>query len=250
MQDYKAWVPSGYLAQYYATGAVTEDERSILRFITSFLKEKKLHVAEMLEVGCGPTVHHAIPFVPYVDHLYMADYLESNLQEIQKWLDRQGHDWQPYIAGTLELEGIDAPSAYEERVQDLRAKIAGLLQCNALNEQPLGLVQKTFPLVTSFYCLECIARSKDQWEQTMSNVLGLVAPGGWTILSALRQSEKYLVCGKEFPATSIDELDMRQSLVENGFIPGSIDIQVCGSTWGAEGFDAIIVCCAQKGIGA
>jgi hypothetical protein len=248
MEDYNAWVPSQYLTQYYATGTITEDEQGILQFIVSFLKEKKIRFSEMLEIGCGPTIHHAMPFVPYVDRIYMADYLESNLAEIQKVIDQanDAHDWDPYIAGVLDLE--NAAELTEERTQTFRKKVEKLLPCNVLSSRPLGRVEKTFPLVTSFYCLECVSGSKLQWTMAMSNVSGLVAAGGWLILSALRNAASFLVCGKEFPATSIDEEDLRLSLLANGFVPDSIEIQVCNSTWGAEGFDTIMVCSSQKQI--
>ena len=248
MEDYKAWIPSEYLAQYYATGTVAEDERGILRFITDFLKNKNIKISEMLEVGCGPTIHHAIPFVPYVDRLYMADYLESNLLEIKKVIDlsEDAHDWTPYLSGILNLEGNNHPPAGSERLQAFRAKIAGFLPCNVLYEHPLGRMTKLFSLVTSFYCLECVSNSKEQWHKAMANVARLVAPSGWMILSALRSADKYLVCGKEFPATSIDEGDMRQSLIDAGFVPKTIIVEVCPCEWAEEGFDSIIVCSAQK----
>jgi hypothetical protein len=50
MEDYKAWVPQEYLAQYYATGTMTEDEQAILRFVVDFLKKTKPEINEMLEV--------------------------------------------------------------------------------------------------------------------------------------------------------------------------------------------------------
>ena len=249
MEDYTAWVPSEYLAQYYSTGTIAKDERGILRFILRFLKERKSDISEMLEVGCGPTIHHAIPFVPYVRHLYIADYLESNLAEIRKLIDQKddAHDWNPYLSGILEKEGLNAGTPIE-RMQDFRLKVSGLLSCNVLDERPLGQFHRQFPLVTSFYCLECVSQSIIQWKQAMANVLGLVAPGGWTILSALRNADRYLVCGKQFPATKIDEDDIRQSLIDNGFIPESIQIEVCSCEWEEEGFDSILVCCAQKKI--
>jgi hypothetical protein len=248
MEDYNAWVPSQYLAQYYATGTITEDEQGILQFIVLFLKEKNMRFSEMLEVGCGPTIHHVMPFVPYVDRIYMADYLKRNLAEIQKVIDqaKDAHDWNSYIDGVLDLE--NAVQRTEERTHIFRKKVAELLPCNVLSSRPLGRIEKTFSLVTSFYCLECVSCSKLQWATAMSNVSGLVAAGGWLILSALRNAASYLVCGKEFPATSINEEDLRLSLLANGFVPESIEIQVCNSTWGAEGFDTVMVCSAQKEI--
>jgi SAM-dependent methyltransferase len=246
--EYAAWSPKEYLAQYYATAGVAEDEKGILQFVLNFLLEKKRTFSEMLEVGCGPTIHHAVPFAPYVDRLYMADYLKSNLQEVEKWIHEEttAHDWTPYTSGMLAFEGNNSESAISERMKMIRSKITGLLPCNVLETQPLGQ-QKTFELVTSFYCLECVTHSKKEWEKAMSNVSSLVAPGGYIVLSALRKADKYMVCGKEFPATNIDENDLRTELIENWFRPETINISVCYcDEWTTEGFNSIIVCSAQK----
>jgi hypothetical protein len=249
MEDYKAWVPSQYLAQYYTTKEIAEDERGILKFIGKFFSQLKSEIPEMIEIGCGPTIHHAIPFVPYVGKIYMADYLQANLSEIEKVIDNSpgAHDWMPYLNGIMEMEGADTSVAIQERGDAFRAKLAGLLPCDVMKAGPLGAENlKKFPLVTSFYCLECVSQSKEIWAGAMENVLGLVEPGGWVILSALRNADKYLVCGKEFPAANINEHDLRQSLESCGFQPASVNIEVCPCEWGEEGFGSVLVCCAQK----
>lgn len=246
--EYAAWSPREYLAQFYATAGVAEDEKGILRFVLNFLLEKKRAFSEMVEIGCGPTIHHTIPFAPYVDRLYMADYLRSNLQEVDKWIHEEttAHDWTPYTSGMLAFEGNNSESAISERMKMIRSKITGLLPCNVLETQPLGR-EKMFELVTSFYCLECVTHSKQEWKRAMSNVSSLVAPEGYIILSALRNADKYIVCGKEFPATHIDENDMREILVASEFQPETINVRVCPcDEWATEGFDSIIVCSAQK----
>ena len=245
--DYTKWSPADYLAQYYSTLAVPEDEKGILQFVLNFLLEKKQKFSEMLEVGCGPTIHHILPFVPYVGRFYMADYLESNLQEIRKWVSNspEAHNWTPYLSGVLALEGNTSKLALRKRERELRKKIAGLLTCDALETNPLGWTTE-FPLVSSFYCLECLGRDKDQWRQAMQNVASLVASGGYIILSALRNADKYIVCGREFPTTHIDENEMWETLIVCGFRPETINIHVCPCEWADEGFSSIIVCSAQK----
>ncbi len=244
-EEYTAWSPAEYLAQYYATAGVAEDEIGILQFVLNFLLEKKQTFSEMVEVGCGPTIHHAIPFAPYVDQLYLADYLESNLQEVRNWIRGTGHNWIPYVSGMLAVEGNNSQAAIVERTRMFRSKIAGLLPCNVLSAQPLG-ESRMFPLVTSFYCLECVQQEKAVWEQAMANVSSLVAPDGYLLLSALRNADKYLVCGKDFPATKINESDMWETLVACGFAPATINMEVRPSGWDKEGFDSIIVASAQK----
>lgn len=244
-KSYDGWSARDYLEQYYSTSEITMDESVIAKFVVEFLAEKKQRFDEMLEVGCGPTIHHAFPFAPYVGRLYMADYLQSNLQEVQRWIEGNGHNWKPYLTGVLTFEDNNSEVVLAERIQMLKEKIAGFIFCNVLDTNPLGQL-RTFPLVTSFYCMECVQKEKLLWKQAMMNVSSLVAPEGYLILSALRNADKYLVCGKEFPATYIDEHDMRETLIACGFTPATISIEVHSSGWGEEGFDTIIVCSAQK----
>lgn len=245
VDSYARWSPRDYLAQYYSTGDVTLDEAAILRFIVDFLLEKKRNFSEMVEVGCGPTIHHVVPFAPYVDRFYMADYLQSNLQEVQEWIAGRGHDWTPYLSGVLASEGNNSKEVLLERVQIIRSKIAGLLLCNVLKARPLGEPKK-FPLVSSFYTLECVTQDKDQWRQVIGNVASLVTPAGWFILSSVRNADKYVVCGQEFPTVHVDENNVREALIASGFQPETINVQVHSSGWNEEGFDSIIVCSAQK----
>ncbi len=243
--DYARWSPADYLTQYYATTGVAEDERGILAFVLEFLLDKKYGFSSMLEVGCGPTIHHAIPFMPYVDKLFMADYVEGNLQAIQQWVYGKGHDWSPYLSGMLAIEGNNSEAAITERIWALKSRIAGLLPCDVLKNNPIGL-SRIFPLVTSFYCLECLGQDKDQWRRAMRNVASLVAPKGWFLMSSLHKADKYKVCGKEFPTTNISQQDLRNSLSQSGFKPETISIRVCPCEWADEGFSSILVARAQK----
>ncbi len=244
----KLWSSREYLTQYYTTEGVAEDEYHIFKFIINFFKKRKLKFSDILEVGCGPTIHHMLPFVPHVKNIFMADYLNSNLAEIKKWIkgSPKAHNWNPYIIGELRLEGSGSKLTLKKRVHDFRAEINDLLPCDVHKKCPIG-IKKTFPLVTSFYCLECVNTSKKKWLESMRNLSSLVAKGGWVIMSTLRDTEEYLVCGKKFSVVRINEHDMRSSLIDNGFIPNTIKIEIHKiKMWELEGFSSIIICSAQK----
>jgi len=242
-----AWSPRAYLTQYYTTPKIAEDEFYILKFIINFFKNKKLHFDEMIEVGCGPTIHHALPFVPYVDKIYMADFLNENLLEIKKWVSGKSnaHDWNPYVRGLSQLEWHKQNLA-TRRTREFRKKLSGLLKCNIFRASPIGS-KKQFGLVTSFYCLECASQSKNQWVKSFKNISSLVSQNGWIIVSALRNAKHYLVNKEEFPATSIRESDIHSALLKNGFSPDTIKIEVHKvGMWESEGFESILIACAQK----
>ena len=245
----KLWVPNNYLSQYYDTETIAQDERGIFRFIIGFLKKKKVKFDEMIEIGCGPTIHHVLPFVPYTKRIYLADYMKSNLREIQKWVrgDSNAHNWTPYIEGELKMEGKLGTGNRNRRALGLKNKIVKLLQCNVLNKRLLNLPNKTFELVTSFYCLECVAYNKKEWRAAMRSMGNLVAPKGWIILGAVHDTNGYRVGNDVFPTVRVSKKDMYDSLIASGFLPKTISIKVCPSSeWSNEGFSSIIICRGQK----
>jgi SAM-dependent methyltransferase len=252
MADYnKDWSPGAYLQQYYATPGVASDEEGIFRFVLEFFKKTNARFETMLEVGCGPTIHHALPFVPHVDRIFMADYVPGNLDEIREWVkgSSEAHNWTPYLSGVLSYESGRVPTTgeVEERIEALRDKIVGLHTCNVLSAQPLRVTPSSFDLITSFYCLECVTHTKEEWTKAMGNLSSLVRPGGWVILGAVRDTDGYKVGDVEFSTARIKEDDMHASLVANGFNPATIDVRVCQSPeWADEGFSSILVACAQK----
>lgn len=248
MNEYAKFAPRGYLEEFYSTAGMASDEVAIAEFVRGFLVSRGKKFAKMLDFGSGPTIHHVALFAPHVERVYIADFLKSNLKEINDWIEKRGHDWTPYIRDILAREGKASDAAIAGRMRMLRSKIKGLHHCNALNAAPFGdAVEAPFPLVTSFYCLECIGHEKARWKLAMRNMTSLVAPGGWVVMSALRDTDKYIVGGQEFPATRINEHDMRKTLVACGFVPETINIQVHPCVeWEAEGFSSVIVCSARK----
>jgi hypothetical protein len=201
------WTPKAYLAEYYLTDGPAEDEVHIFKFIREFLTGRSF--ATMLEFGCGPTIHHLIPFAEQVDEIYVADYLQNNLDEIQHWIDGSegAHSWDSYIQGVLRLEET-APDMTSVRAREslLKGKIKALTQADIYDVEAAALA-KPFPLVSSFYCIECTTSAKEKWAMGMQNLASLVAPGGWLLMSALRNCEGYRAGPHFFPSTSIDVED-------------------------------------------
>jgi len=243
------WSPKEYLKQYYTTGDIAQDEYGIFRFIIDFIKKKKVKFNKIIEIGCGPTIHHALPFVPYVEKIYLADYLKINLDEIRKWINNKenAHDWTPYLDGVLNMENRISDKDRKKRIHDLKNKIVKLLHCDVLSNQVLGRLKEKFELVTSFYCLECVARNKKEWNIIVKDVSNLIKPKGWVIIGSVHDTNRYKVGDVVFPVVRIKRNDIYNTLVANGYLPKTISIKVYPSSdWANEGFSSIIVCRAQK----
>lgn len=249
LDSFKEWTPKAYLKQYYSAQQITEDEVYVLKFIINFIRSGTYHFTEALDLGSGPTIHHIVSLAPYVENIYLADYLDSNLSEIKIWLDgdRESHNWDHHIKGILELEGCKS-TANEVKIRStlIRGKVAGLLSCDIFNKNPLGM-GRNFPLVTSFFCADSATHSKEAWALAMSNIFNLIKPGGWFIMSALKEAKSYKVGLLEFPSAHISSQDVTNVLKSSGFNPDSITVEVVPTqVWKQDGFDGIIMAKAQK----
>lgn len=245
--------PCAYLRTYYETPHIAEDEVVNLSALADLLKTRGGQVfRRVLEVGCGPTVHHAIPLAPHVGEVHLSDCLEGNLEEVRKWLagGPDAHDWGVYLRGVLKLEGRDTtPGAVHRRAEQVRARVTALKVCDLLQEDPLG-DGESYDLVTCFYTAECAAPSRQEWEQVMMRLAGLVRPGGVLFQAAMRNCDHYAVGDGTIPAVPVNEADFADVLPRCGF-----DLEQTRITpievreWSGHGFAGICVVQAVKRVG-
>lgn len=245
-KQWRAWSPAAYLKQYYSTAEIPSDEKAIYDFINSRLGKVDKPFPIALEFGSGPTLHHAVFLLPYVLELHLADYVLQNLEESKKWLTGhlQAHNWDVYFEGILNFKG--KKRNINDLKQELKNKVKSLKRGDLEKNDPLTEPAK-YPLVASFYCADSATKDKDKWGKYMNNLFNLVAPGGYVIFAALRNSSGYKVGDTIFPSANVDENDVRKVLVGGGFDLESIDIQVAKvEEWKDEGFDSVVLAFAQK----
>jgi hypothetical protein len=225
------WQPASYLAEYYQE--VMPDERNAMEFLVESMR-KVGPVPLALDFGCGPTVHHLFPLLPKVEEFHLSEYLKSNRDEVERWLQGESaHDWLPFSLETLRLEGAvtgdEPPDAIEplahEREQQVRDRVSAVMPGDAGDENPLGIEKRAaYPLVTSHYCAEGATNDKLTWRRYMRNIAGLVAPAGTLILSACGAANFYCVGDRLFPCAGVTAQDVLLALQEDGF--GDIDLRV------------------------
>ncbi|MEJ7593821.1 MAG: guanitoxin biosynthesis pre-guanitoxin forming N-methyltransferase GntF [Planctomycetaceae bacterium] len=239
--------PHEYLRQYYSLPQLAQDDARLFQSLTAWLKQQDRMFATALDLGCGPTIHNTFAIAPYVQHLDLADYLPANLAEIRHWLDDapDAHNWDPLFRGVLQCQGVDA-NQLPARKALFRARIGKLRHCDLHWGEPLGEPMQ-YDLVTSFFCVECVADSTEQWQSFMSRLLGLVRPGGAIFLAAVRNAERYRVLGRWFRTVPINEYDLKQIMIEHGFSPPLIHAQaVPAPDWADDGFDHICLVSATR----
>lgn len=244
-----SWNAREYLEEYF--GKFSADVRTTTKFVTTELsKLKDTPLSRVLDFGSGPTIIGIAGTVPYVREIHIADYLDSNLNEIRSWLENEPNsfDFTDTVSFTLELEGIDPSAAtIRRRSEELKSRIVKVLRCDAGSITPLGRDADTYPLIISLYCADSATSSKRMWQIYMKNILSLLEPGGTIIVSALRKCEFYTIGPNRFPSANIDESDLRDVFLANGFSNSNIAIKVVDVPGEVEqGFTSLLLARAQK----
>lgn len=246
------WVAKDYLKYYYS--AVNADEEHTVRFFANSVR-KIDDLGDVLFFGCGPTLHHVFLAAPKARAIILADYLKSNVDEVEKWIrgDADAHDWTPFVRFTLQCEGIEEPTEgdIKEREQLTRSRITSLLSDTDINDQdPLGEEGKgRYTTVISAYCADAVTTDKGVWRQYMANIASLIAPGGHLLVSALGNTKEYHVNGKVFPCVNLSKEDMRAAL-ERDFVHDTITVEEVTSLGEQEelGYTGIILARSTKAL--
>jgi hypothetical protein len=241
------WDAKEYLKEYYSGDKINDDELVTLKYLVNFLKKSGKVFDKAIDIGSGPTLHQIIPFIPYVKELHLSDFVPENLAEIKKWLNEEpdAHDWDKYIQYVLELEGKG--ETIKKRKKEMRRVITKLLFVDIFKKHPL-VKPAVYPLVTSFYCIDGAAQTKEKWKEGMANLFPLVDAGGVLIMAAVRNADFYRVLGRHFPSPHVNEDDFLASFKADGNFPKNlIDVQIISNAeWVEAGFDSCIFVKAEK----
>lgn len=238
--------PQVYLKNYYA-GPDSED-RFVTRFMVMALRHMPTNLLT-LELGGGPTLFAVATLAPQSREIHFCDYLQANLNEVQRWLagDPNAFDWQPYIKMTLKEEGLPVtPAAVAHRTADMRRKVTRLLTCNALAAKPLGCITQKYDLVVAQTSLDAMSADIDQWKWVMRNVCRtLVAPQGRLLISVVSGTQGYSVGDKRFPVLPLTVDDVYQGYIEAGFKADTFQVETMTAP-DARDYVGLISAVAQK----
>lgn len=232
--------------------------------------------ARILDIGGGPTIYQHIGLSLVADHIVHAEYLESNRKEVLCWLQQEegAYVWDTYFELVCRLfqygdlmrilkhqfrKGDIATKQHARFVREIletsnigdfkhrvREAIGDkVMHCDML-QSDLGLIDATaFDIVTSNFVAESAACTHEQWERGMENVLGFVAPKGYFVQTAIKNSNWYQVGNERLPAVPVDADMINRKCRAHGF---RILYQKIleGSNVEAVGYDGMIFTLAKR----
>jgi len=244
------WNPRDYLNTYFLN--LGQDSFENLKFLVNELKKfngkpKK----RILDFGSGPTIFAGIAAIPYASTIHMCDYLDSNVNEIKKWLisEKDSFNWSTYIKHILELEGSSThQEAIQKRSNELKRNTTQVFRSDASLDWPIfSSVKYRYPIVISNFCADSATSSKEVWRAYMKNIFNLVDDRGKILITALRNCKFYKSGNQLFPSANVNEKDLRKVMIESGFDKRSLLIEVKNvPDCAQEGFTTIMCASGTK----
>lgn len=246
---WKKWDAKQYLLDFYG-GNVSTDEIETISFLAQLAKNNPQH--RVLDFGCGPTLHHIFPFVPYVSEIHVADLLKSNLFEVSKFInnDSDAHNWDKYIEYALICEGNKKPNtgAIAERRLATSQKITKVIEADAREVDPMGIeFRGSYPIVISCFCADSATDNHEEFSLFIRNIATLVQSGGLFVIACLRDASFYRTKESHFPSARVIENTL-EKILKNHFIHQSVKIDTKHLPEHREqGYTGIILASAIKG---
>ncbi len=248
--DWNQFSPRTFLDAWHT--AITPEITATCRFLI----ESYQHVApnaRVIDFCCGPTIYQHVAAAPYVAEIHACDFLASNLQETQRWLDQDtdAFDWIHTISEVLRLEGNPAPSsaAIEQRAALVRQKLTALSLCDIREQHPLGQdVGRIYDVVSHCYGADVVAASVAEWERYIQNCCAVLKPNGRLMMTLIKNAEWWPSGELIMAAVALNEAHVQHALLQIGFDPASIVIETQTVAEASEvGYSEIIFVTATLG---
>jgi NNMT/PNMT/TEMT family len=247
---FAAFSPTEYLATYYT--AVQEDEELLMGWLVDharpFLARHRAATnatTTLLDIGCGPTVHHVLPLADLIDRAVLTDLVPGNLAEVERWLraDGSAHDWTPFVRACARLLHADRDPLDEGRLDE--GRLARRVRRITEVGPPLDLTGAvpypvTADVVTTFFC-PCSATGRaDRFAALLRRVTQQLRPGGAFLGSFLGGCSSYRVGGQWYPSPDLAFVDLATALDRAGIDVGLVQ-RLPTLSMGPDGFDHIFV---------
>ncbi|XP_063291840.1 indolethylamine N-methyltransferase-like [Pelobates fuscus] len=211
-----------YLDTFYGVDPQTQEVDKESKFVLSFLSKAFasgcIQGDNLIEIAAGPTICHILSACENFNNIYLTDYFQNNLNEIGLWLneDKNAFDWSSYIKQACELEG--GRSTPEEKAEKIRGKVS-FLKCDVTQANPLhplSLPQVDCVIFAS--CLICVATTLEEFIAYLKNIVTLLKPGGYLIVSEYLRASQYVVGDKLFSALSVEENFVKKAMADSGCV--------------------------------
>lgn len=117
---------------------------------------------------------------------------------------------------------------------------------NSLKHALRSVTREGFPdIISAHFLVESATESYETWKQGVLHLLERLSPGGYLIMTAIRNASWYRVGTNKVPAVSVDECDVRKFLEEHDIVVEDMQVLI-GSNKENHGYDGMIFVFGRK----
>lgn len=212
-RDFSQFHPAAYLNEYY--GSVGPENDGLLSFYAS-IYTRRAPRGRLFEVGGGPTLYSLASAARSVEEIHFSDALSENLDEIRRVLldASSAFDWRPFVRRALEHEfGAEvSASAVESRLSLIKARVKRLMQLDVFESS----FSERYDVVQANFVLDSITSDRDEWERLLAVLCSSITRGGELVMTALEGSRWWRIGDLQFPAVSLSQQILHDSLAAVG----------------------------------
>lgn len=246
IKTFNNFTPGEYLNEYYSSIGPENDE--LLRFFANAYSGITPGF-KLIEVGGGPTIYQIISAAKGAESITFTDLLDGNLSAITTWLNsgQTAFDWSEYIKKAIDCEGSnDAP---ENRAQLIRSKVISVRAADIMDSSVNNTDLGGYDVVSSNFVAESINDNLQDWRVAIDNLISLIKPGGWLIMTGLLGATHWVTNDQKYPATFLEKQDIENVLTEKGMTIehlGHIDAEHDPADDTYQGYQGIFMVKARK----
>ena len=136
----------------------------------------------------------------------------------------------------------------ERRANKIRERVTRLMRCDASRTPPVDVEHPRglYDVVLTNFCAESATSDREQWRVYMTNIVSVLKPGGWLVMSALKGATCYAVGPRTFPAVEIIEDDLTELLEDTGFPAKGIEVRTVAADRPTREYQGLMLAVAQK----
>ncbi|KAG8434318.1 hypothetical protein GDO86_012629 [Hymenochirus boettgeri] len=204
-----------------------------------------------MDVTSGSAVYQLLSAAKTFKEIYVSEFTDGAIKEFHKWLNKEhgAHDWSYPAKFLAELE--DKGDTWEENEDNVRRAIKKVVKWDICGGplQPHEVPQ--VDCVISFWVLQKISKTKEEFKNNLKNVVSQIKKGGWLIIfTALNMS--YYRFGKNMDKhffLAIDGNFLRAAVIDAGLVIAKFEILPRSKVSDVLDHDSVAFLLANKKLG-
>jgi hypothetical protein len=200
--DWGKFRPTDYAEDNYLR-ELRDDDRELLELTAAWFTQCRPS-GRALDVGAGSNLYPALSMLPFARSLDLYDPGALNVEWLRGQVQGFGGEWDPYWQVLVDAQ----PGTY--KALDPRRELARLARVGLGSVDYLAA--QTWDLGTMFFCAESSTDDRRLCNGRFRRFVGALRPGAPFAIGAMRDSFGYSVAGVNFPATPMNDDDVRDVL--------------------------------------